>query len=138
MYCKSEYEDMCSRLGLDDTERTLAALAWNKCEKTMLGKSSQVPKLFDNTEYNGGSAHDLTTSEKQWLISLFADLSRIGTINEYALRCRIQDLWVHCDPEDKDTETIFKDMNALKTMRRKFKKQRATLNQIQRKLKKSR
>jgi hypothetical protein len=45
-------------------------------------------------------------------------------------------LWKNCDPNDAKTEETFKEMNQMKNLVRRGKKQLATLNSAQRKLKK--
>lgn len=137
MHYKQEFIDMVNRMGLEDAELTLAEIVWQKCELATEGKSRQLPKLLIDKEYVR-SANDLTRSEKQWLNSLFAYMLNVGDLNEYTLKVKVQELWDRCDPEDDGTIELFKELNDLKDLRRKFRAQRNKLAIIQRKLKKTR
>ena len=139
MLLKEQFEATLARIGVvDDSDYDLASIIWKRCEDAMLGKTSQEPALLTKPSKFKPAPEQLTLQEVQFLNQLFAEMLTTGADNLNGIKVIIQDMWVHCDPEDENTKPYFTGLNNLRDKQRTWKKAQKQLSEIQRKLKKSR
>jgi hypothetical protein len=145
MILKPEFLHMVDRMGLDDGELALAEIVWQKAERAMQGKPVQEPVLTSSKlqQFLKSYAHthrqlSLTTEELQFLVRFMQDFLTMSEGSMDDVKNYVQTLWQECNPDDPDTEHAFQELNDVRGLQRKLKKQHKTLATIQHKLKQAR
>jgi hypothetical protein len=142
MILKHEFLHMVDRMGLEDGELTLAEIVWQKAERAMQGKPLQEPVLTSNKlqEFLKSYAQthrvvSFTTEELQFLSRYMQDFLCMSESTLSDVKSYVQLLWRDCNPDDPETEVAFKELNNMRGLQRRLKKQHKTLAVIQHKLK---
>lgn len=145
MILKPEFLHMVDRMGLEDGELALAEIVWEKAERAMQGKPVQEPVLTSSKlqQFLKSYAHthrqlSLTTEELQFLVRFMQDFLTMSEGSMDDVKNYVQTLWQECNPDDPDTEHAFQELNDVRGLQRKLKKQHKTLATIQHKLKQAR
>lgn len=136
MILKNEFTHMCNKLGLEDAEISLAEIVWQKAERAMLGKPVQEASLLKALTYKSPYPNQLTQDELQSLTTGLAIVLKQDENYIKKIRNRIDLLWTKSDPDNKDSDLYFNEMNNWRTLHRKLKKDHSKLAIIQHKLKK--
>jgi hypothetical protein len=144
MILKPEFAHMIDRMGLEDGELALAEIVWEKAERAMQGKPLQESVLMSNklqqflkSYSQTHRAISLTTEELQFLSRYMQDFLCMSESTLEDVKAYVQVLWQDCNPDDPTTEVSFEELNSVRSLQRRIKKQHKTLAAIQAKLKKS-
>jgi len=135
MITRYEFEKMLKDFNMTSPmQKDMASAIWLRCEQAMQGKTNQEPVLLKAKTFKC-SENEFTREELQFMKVLFARILTAGDMSKGLLKRQIDLAWDYSDPEDKNSEEVFKHMNHLKDQLRKAKKGFDKIADLQKKVK---
>jgi hypothetical protein len=139
MLLKEQFYTTCNSLGLEDHELDLAFSVWERAERAMSGaKEKKVPRLLEKDSQKPQTlvqSGKFSQAELQRISRLMKNfITQVNKAIE-AEREYSSQMYVLCDPEDRETALNFRELNSARNNLRKLRQWNIEYSNLQKKIK---